>query len=177
MKKRTIYSIIFYLIFWFVILMLRTDNFRDFAYKKGDFNDVIMENYLKESTEENFQQISISKYSNDDSINKTVNNQTKIHEALSLFEGLYLVEDKEIRSSQDTKYKISFYNINTYESLEIKIFDESHICVWIRFIDKKINKKTKTINYERDLIYHYYYIQNETINLEGIDAIFNSIDN
>jgi len=173
---KTIYTTIFYLLFSLVLLYIRTDNFRDFNYDKGDFNDVIIGNYNKEADEEGFQQVSFTKYSSDDRINKASTNKIDINNALFLFDDLYLVEDKKRLNLEDKKYTISFYNTNTYESIDIKVYDESHIYVWITLVDKNVDKKSKTITYDRDHIYHFYYIQEGVLNLEKLEEIFNSID-
>jgi hypothetical protein len=156
--------------------MVQTDNFRDFAFKKGDFNDVIIGNYNKEVEDENFQQVSITKYSGDDRIRRTSVDKIKIDEVLTLFDGLYLVKDNEKWYSQDSKFKISFDNINTYESLDITVFNKSRINVWITLVDKKIDKKTKTTHYDQELIYYGYQIQSGTVDLEKLEDMFNSID-
>ena len=156
--------------------MLQTDNFRDFRYDKGDFNDVIIGNYIKEADEKGFQQVSITEYSGDDRISKSSKGRSDIDELLSIFDNLYLVTDKERWYSLDTKYKISFDNTNTHESVDISIIDESHINVWITLVDKKINKKKKIIHYDQDHIYYGYHIQEGRVDQERIEEIFNSID-
>ncbi|SHI35514.1 hypothetical protein SAMN02745751_00111 [Dethiosulfatibacter aminovorans DSM 17477] len=177
MKKKTIYSIIFYSIFWLFILYIRTDNFRDFAYNKGEFNDIIIENYNKEAAEEGFQQVSIVKYSGDDRMKKTSRSQIYIEEMLALFDDLHLVEDSERWNLEDTKYRISFDNINTPESVDIILFDESHLSVWITLVDKKIDEKNKIIHYDQDFIDYGYSIQDDSINLKKLEEVFNSIKN
>jgi hypothetical protein len=143
---------------------------------KGVFNDVIIGNYNKEADAEGFQQISIVKYSGDDRISQTSSDQIKINEALTLFDNLYLVKDDEYLYSTYKKYRLSFHNINTYEFIDIDIFDDSHIYVSIRLVDKKVDEKKKIIQYDRDYISYSYYIQNGKVNLNKLDALFNSID-
>lgn len=176
MNKKTRYRIIFYLIFWLVILYIRTDNFRDFAYNKGEFNDVIIENYNKEAAEKGFQQVSINKFSDDNRVNRTSSEQININETLTLFNDLYLVKDNGDWHSKDKKYDITFHNINTHEKIEIEIFDESHINVWIRFVEKKVDRNKKIISYDQDLVYYRYYVQTGTIDLTRIEELFNSMD-
>jgi hypothetical protein len=155
--------------------MIRTDNFRDFAYYRGEFNDVILDNYYKEAKKEDFDRVWILR---DDGkpISKFSNDQEKINEILSLFEGFYLKNKGRKVKNTDTTYYISFKNVHTHESLDLDIENESCIDMDITLHEIKIDKKRKIIHHEKNYIMYRYEIQNGKIDYDMLDKIFYTMD-
>lgn len=143
---------------------------------KGSFNDIILSLYPIQQ----FEELNIERKIGDkESINFN-NNDIKIaNDFLDYFKQLQIEEIEPSNIPDDVPsseiYEINFIDKETYSKLKIEILNKEYIDILNYIYEKKFDKETNTISYERTGGISWYKISNSELDIQYIEDVFNSL--